>query len=289
MEKFFIECGLQKSRVKFTKNNLISDDIYFTKDGKEAINKLLWYLNIERKDEVLIVSTFDTKYVSKCVTCSIFNHAKPSKVLSRKTKAIYAIHDHGFPLVSTLKLRRLANKMKIPLIEDCAHSVTSNYADKASVVGTESDYTIYSFRKVFPTSSGGVKFNNKDEFIEFSKKVLIKPSQEVFWHLSKSLKYHEQRIANYSLLIELTKEKTQVFRAISPHTSPYCFSIIHPNPTLFRNLFNRENEHIFECVSWYGLPIVSFPCHQLIPRSKIINLAELINKTAKKYTDENMD
>lgn len=288
MNKFFIECGRQLDHIQVPKKILQDVNIRFTADGKDAINKLMCHLNLHPEDEVYIVSTFDATYVSKCVTCSIFNHAKPSKVLTDKTKAIYIIHDHGFPFTSMLEMIKLGKKMNIPLIEDCAHSITSKYIGKDGVIGSESDYTIFSFRKVFPVAVGGIGFKSENEFMSFNSDPHLNNSQEILWHLSKSSEYHSQRFINYSLLTDLTRKHVHVYKPIDRNISPYCFSIRHPDPNSFRNLFNIEHAHAFECVSWYGLPIVSFPCHQLIPEQIVVELAEYINQTAQKYKNENL-
>tara|TARA_B100001093_G_scaffold520115_1_gene612826 strand:+ start:19099 stop:19959 length:861 start_codon:yes stop_codon:yes gene_type:complete len=280
MKKYFIECGNQKHDVEITKSKKEKNDIFFTKNGKEAINLLISHLGLCHKDEVLIVSTFNTKYVSKCVTCSIFNKAKPSKVLTNRTKLIYIIHDHGFPLKDFNRYVDISKKNKIPLVEDCAHSITSRYhKEKNRNIGSIGDYTIYSFRKIFPIELGGLGFAKKTEFLNFKKSHKYIQNLDIRYHLKNSLIYHEKRVNNYHKLFDLTKDCNRFSKIIDQQVSPYCFSITHERPNLFRDNFIQLSKDSFECVTWSNLSLVSFPCHQLIPIRKIKQLGLLINKT----------
>ena len=281
MKKYFIECGNHVNNLKISKDPYNKRNIFITKNGKEAINLLLSHLQLSREDEVLVVSSLNTKYVSKCVTCSIFNHAKPSKVFSKNTKLIYIIHDHGFPLKSFQKYKALAKTNNIPIVEDCAHSITSKFQkDNNTKIGTVGHYTIYSFRKIFPIELGGLGFSNESEYTNFKQTHNETFNLIIFSLLAHRLDYHNRRVSHYESLLSLTENSNKVLKIFDENISPYCFSIIHKNPNLFKNAFKKISNDLFECVTWYNLPLVSFPCHQLIPYDEIKNLGMYINQTS---------
>ena len=280
-QKYFIECGNHVHNFQSLEHQDNNRNIFITKNGKEAINLLLSHLKLSPEDEVLIVSSLNTKYVSKCVTCSIFNHAKPSKVFSKSTKLIYLIHDHGFPLKSFEKYKALSETNNIPIVEDCAHSITSKYQkENTRNIGTVGHYIVYSFRKIFPIDLGGLGFSNEDEYANFKKSHQEKSNRFIFNLLAHRSDFHNTRVSHYKHLLSLTENSNKVLKIFDENIPPYCFSIIHKNPDLFKNSFMKISEDLFECVTWYNLPLVSFPCHQLIPHNAIKKLGTLINQTS---------
>ena len=66
---------------------------------------LFRHLALRRDDEVFIATTFDYPHVPACVTCTVFNLAKPSRVLTDRTRAIFVIHEFGVPHPGTPALR----------------------------------------------------------------------------------------------------------------------------------------------------------------------------------------
>jgi DegT/DnrJ/EryC1/StrS aminotransferase family len=118
-----------------------------------GIYTLMRYLELQKQlsnqDNVWITTTTDTHYVSSCVYSAIEQVCPVSRELTNQTKAIFAIHEFGFPHAKLTELRRIADERKIPLIEDCA------YAWDTDGVGTTGDYCIYSLTKKFPVQFGG--------------------------------------------------------------------------------------------------------------------------------------
>jgi hypothetical protein len=127
--------------------------VQYTNSAKSAINAICRKHHLSRQDEVLILTTTDKPYVSTCVSATIFNYAKISRVLSAQTRMIYVIHEFGIVHREIDKIRTLANQRKIPLIEDCAHSPMSHFLSRPS--GSWGDYSIYSLSKHLPIASGG--------------------------------------------------------------------------------------------------------------------------------------
>ena len=68
-------------------------DYVITSSGRKAIDLILDECGLKLSDEVLIATTFNKPNVSSCVTSTIFNHCKPSRVLSDSTRAVLVIHE----------------------------------------------------------------------------------------------------------------------------------------------------------------------------------------------------
>ena len=126
----------------------------FTPSGRAALDAVLTELALAPGDEVLITNASGQTYVSACVTCTVFNHCRPSRVLTERTRAILAIHEYGYPHPELAALATLARARGIPLIEDCAHSLDSSL--DGVPLGSFGDFAIFSLSKVLPVAAGGV-------------------------------------------------------------------------------------------------------------------------------------
>lgn len=179
-----------------TKNFSLQENykfLYYTINAKAAIQAICRKYCLKRTDEVAIFTTTDMPYVSTCVSATLFNYSKISRVLSSKTKLIYVIHEFGAVHESIDQLKKISVSRGIPLIEDCAHSPISNLAGRS--VGFWGDYCIYSLSKHIPVKSAGVvcsktelKFSNEELFDPFKIKDL-KNLIELIPEISKRRSY----------------------------------------------------------------------------------------------------
>ncbi|MEK6899478.1 MAG: DegT/DnrJ/EryC1/StrS family aminotransferase [Nanoarchaeota archaeon] len=80
------------------------------------------------------------------------------KKITKKTKAILIVHTLGIPS-NPEGFRKLCDKNKIILIEDCAHAISTPY--KNSYLGNFGDASIFSFAKEMPNFAGGIYLNNR--------------------------------------------------------------------------------------------------------------------------------
>lgn len=87
------------------------------------------------------------------------------KKISKKTKAIIAVHLHGRP-ADLASIKSLANKYNLYLIEDAAHAAEAVYHGKK--IGNISDFTAFSFyaTKNITTGEGGMLTTNKKKWAE---------------------------------------------------------------------------------------------------------------------------
>lgn len=129
------------------------DSLFFV-NGKGAIHYLVNKYALTRCDEVCIFTSTDSSYVSTCVSATIFNYAKISRVMTEKTRLVYVIHEFGMPFQGISTLAGFCKEKNIPLVEDCALAMDSEIHGKR--IGTFGDYAIYSLSKVFPIDEGGV-------------------------------------------------------------------------------------------------------------------------------------
>ena len=85
--------------------------------------------------------------------------------LGKKPKAIIVVHLYGMP-AQMEKIMRIAQKYEIPVIEDAAEALGSEY--KGRSLGTFGDIGIFSFNgnKIITTSGGGALVSANEEYIK---------------------------------------------------------------------------------------------------------------------------
>jgi len=84
---------------------------------------------------------------------------------SQKPKAIILVHLYGMPSKME-ELMAIAEKYKIPVIEDAAEAIGASYKEKA--MGTFGEIGIFSFNgnKIITTSGGGAMVSNDPKYIK---------------------------------------------------------------------------------------------------------------------------
>ena len=144
-------------------------------NGTVALHLALLALGIVAGDEVIvptftyIASVNAIKYVnakpvfvdSDPVTWQI-NSSKIREKITKKTKAIMAVHIYGHPC-DMKEIKKIAKENKLYIIEDCAEAIGSYYDNKHA--GSFGDIATFSFfgNKTITTGEGGmVCTNNKN-------------------------------------------------------------------------------------------------------------------------------
>jgi len=89
--------------------------------------------------------------------------------ITDKTKAIMCVHYAGNP-VDLDELRAIADKYNLPIIEDSAHAMTSEY--KGQPIGSTGDIATFSFQcvKIVTCGDGGVVTTTNEEIYKKLKK-----------------------------------------------------------------------------------------------------------------------
>tara|TARA_B100000945_G_scaffold80826_1_gene62390 strand:+ start:3286 stop:4431 length:1146 start_codon:yes stop_codon:yes gene_type:complete len=136
------------------------DEVITTVFTCTATNIPLLYMGIKIKFADIDISTMNISVDSV------------KKLISKKTKAIVCVHYGGLPCDMT-ELQKLANKYRIPIIEDAAHALGAKYNNKP--IGCISDYTTFSFQAIkhFTTGDGGM--------LTIKNKNLLKKAKRVRW------------------------------------------------------------------------------------------------------------
>lgn len=129
--------------------------------GTDAIRYIIEKEKINIGDEVFITTTTNSSYVSTCVSATIFNYCKISRLITEKTKAIFVIHTFCFPHPELETLRKIADERNIILIEDCIAAFDS-FNSQNIRLGSVGDYAVYSLRKIFPIKYGGILHSKKN-------------------------------------------------------------------------------------------------------------------------------
>tara|TARA_Y200000002_G_scaffold317178_1_gene275738 strand:- start:6229 stop:7314 length:1086 start_codon:yes stop_codon:yes gene_type:complete len=147
-------------------------------NGTTALHMCLCALEIGKDDEVIvpsftyIASVNAIKYVgANPVFIDSNQHtwnldtSLLEKSITKKTKAILAVHLYGNPCDLKL-LRRFCDKNGLYLIEDVAEALGSSFENK--LLGTFGDVSSFSFfgNKTITTGEGGMVVSNKKKYID---------------------------------------------------------------------------------------------------------------------------
>jgi dTDP-4-amino-4,6-dideoxygalactose transaminase len=99
--------------------------------------------------------------------------------ITERTRAIWVTHLWGFP-AEVDRLRDIADRHGIYLLEDCAHALFAEY--KGRTIGTWGHIGTFSFNmgKQLPTGEGGMAITNDDRLAtELNKRIIFGESPEV--------------------------------------------------------------------------------------------------------------
>ena len=144
--------------------------------GTAALHAACFAAGIEPEDEVLV----PTLTFAASANCVLYLRAKPvlvdinyetgnidlneiRKKITQKTKAIIAVDFAGHP-ADWDKLKKLARKYNLILIDDAAHALGSQYRGK--MIGSIADLTCFSFHpvKTITTGEGGMVITNNKNY-----------------------------------------------------------------------------------------------------------------------------
>jgi hypothetical protein len=240
--------------------------------GRDAISAVLRHLGVTREDEVWIVTTFGVPNVSSHVTSTIFNHCKPSRVLTDRTRAIFAIHEFGVPIANTPELGVLARERGIPLIEDCAHTLDSRTPEWR--VGTIGDYVVLSFSKIFPTMHGGALLGPPVpyEATPLTRRKLEESARVVgeLWPRLSEFS-HFRRESFRGLVSRFERLGLKPLYEITDSITPWFFPVSTPR---WEAIIASANQRGVDCSVWHGSDIVVFPLHQYLDDEDLDLIAE---------------
>jgi dTDP-4-amino-4,6-dideoxygalactose transaminase len=241
-----------------------------TPSGRYGITAIINSLQLKPEDEIYITTSSESAYVTSCVTCTIFNSCKPSRVLTDKTKVIFIIHEFGIPNSKTIELIDYAEDKDIIVIEDCAHTFDSKIEDRR--VGTMGDYAIYSLTKIFPLSEGGVITGPDIETIkpqDYNRLKMQLLEEKLNEYLPLLDKFSQRRVEHFIYLQNKFRDiLMKPVYEIEKNITPYFFPLdTHDcNPELIKD--ELEKRYI-ECGVWWGKNALLLPNHPLLTLSDL--------------------
>jgi len=221
--------------------------------GTSALHLIIRALGIGNGDEVI---TTPFSFIASA-NCILFEKAKPvfvdidektlnidpqkiEKKITKKTKAILAVDIFGHP-ADWGKLKRIARKYKLFLIEDSAEALGSKY--KGKKCGSFGEAAIFGFypNKQITTGEGGVILTNNRKIYQLSKSMRNQGRAENEWHLYQRLGYN-YRISDINCalgIVQLSRIKE-----------------ILKNREKVANLYNKKLNDLPEIVTPYIAPSV---------------------------------
>ncbi|MEK6715201.1 MAG: DegT/DnrJ/EryC1/StrS family aminotransferase [Candidatus Omnitrophota bacterium] len=261
--------------------------VMITINGRMAISLILRSLDLKIDDEIYITTTFEKPNVSSCVTSTIFNFCRPSRVLTDKTKAIFLIHEFGVVHPRIHKLRLIADARNIPLIEDCAHTINSRSNGKA--VGASGDFVVCSFPKIYPIQYGGLLIGMNTSYkptlvqsaiIEKIRNILPK-------YMRLTNEYSQKRRDNFQFLAVKFKELLLLpFHQIDKDVSP---SLFFPLVTdRYEEVMEKASNSKIENALWHGTNIVVLPVHQFLVEEELERIFQVVKSVYEKNHSESV-
>ena len=225
-------------------------------NGTSALHLSLLALNIKKNDEVIVPSiTFIASaaaitYVgAKPVFVDVNEHdwlINPNiieKSITKKTKAIMVVHLHGL-MCDMNKIRNIAKKYKIKIIEDAAQAHGSTYMNKSP--GFYSDVATFSF---YPTKNlgavgegGAILTNDKDIYEKTKRMRAWSHNKNDFFEIS--FNYRMAEFSAISLITKIKFLKNDIKRRIQI-AKKYKKYLSTKNYSNFNEKINKHSYHIF--------------------------------------------
>lgn len=132
----------------------LEDDETFFPRASYALYGALKHIGVGKGDEVVIVKTFGSDFISGCVTSAIEATGASWRLRGwtqeNKVKAVVVVHEFGIPVYQQRDLNFIewAHQHGVPVIEDCAWMWRK--------VFDESEYAVCSLQKIFNMNYGGL-------------------------------------------------------------------------------------------------------------------------------------
>jgi dTDP-4-amino-4,6-dideoxygalactose transaminase len=158
--------------------------------GHAALHLLLLMLGVEPGDEVITPSfnnAADFQAIRACGANPVFvdiledtlciDTSKIESLITEKTKCIIAM-DYDIFICDHDRLKEIAQKNKIPVLHDAAHSFGSYY--KSEPIGKQHEYTMFSFdpvKTITCIDGGAIVVKGKDKIKRLQAKRLIGMTQ----------------------------------------------------------------------------------------------------------------
>ena len=172
--------------------------VVLTRSGREAIALAMRHWNVGRGDEVLVPAYNCGSEISPAISTGarvlMYRVDRKAEIdiddirrrMSERTKAVFVTHYFGRP-VDLRALGPFCRQSGAKLLEDCAHSVFG------ARVGGIGDAAVFSLRKTFPASDGGILALRPSGDGEADLRIQAPPSLEARGALSLGKRWLQRR------------------------------------------------------------------------------------------------
>ncbi len=160
-----------------------NDNVLALNSGTGALHIALTLLNIKEGDEVIstAMTAEPTNTTIKLMGAKVVWGDVDSKTglldptsvrekITERTKAIVVVHYSGM-VCNMNEFNKISKEFNIPIIEDCAHALSSQYNGKP--VGSNSEITCFSFQaiKQMTTVDGGAISFSSNKYMEEARRL----------------------------------------------------------------------------------------------------------------------
>jgi aminotransferase EvaB len=130
--------------------------------GTDAIKLSLKVLGVKQGATIGAIVELGAKPVFiDCDDTFCMNVDKVKSKISRKTKAIVPVHFTGY-MTDMIKLKKISNKYKIPIVEDACQSILGSInKKKAGAWGEFGAFSLHPLKNINVWSDGGIITTNK--------------------------------------------------------------------------------------------------------------------------------
>lgn len=180
------------------------------------------------------------------------DETKIEKLITPKTKAIVPIHFGGKP-VEIKKIRDIAKKYNLLVIEDAAHALGSSINSQR--IGSFSDMTIFSFHAIKPitTGEGGAVLTDNKEYAQTLRKIRSHGIQKKALYNSDMLQMgYNFRLTDIAAALGLSQlKKLDLFLAKRNEIASYYDEVFKDNKLfLTQKLENdtRSSRHLYPII-----------------------------------------
>lgn len=248
--------------------------VYFTESGKHAIRIIAEFHGLSRDDETCIITSSNSSFVSSCVTSTLFNFCKVSRVLTDKTKLIFVIHEFGFPCEQVETWGEAANHRKIPMVEDIAHSLTSSFEGRP--LGSFGDYAIHSLPKSLCLNKGGILLSSSKDV--GAKLPMNRTLRNAFKKESQMLHWaHDRRRFMFECLSSVVSEP--LIYNFTEGSNPFCLAY-KVSSDIYSQAIQRAESYKIELLRTHNSGWITIPLNPWYSDSDVARLIEFTKQVS---------
>lgn len=251
--------------------------------GTSALHVALLALGIKEGDEVITVShTFraTVSAIRYCGATPVFVDIDPKTYvmdveqvenkITNKTKAIVPVHLYG-NMVDMFKLKIIAEKYNLPIVEDCSqsHGSTINGV-KSGTIGNVGTFSFYPGKGLGALGDAGCIVTDDDYIYEFAKKIRSWDDNTIGYNYRMSNLQAEFLRIKLKVYNDILEEKKQIAKYYDDNLiKSFCFvnsnveHSYHVYPIIVskRKQFVEKISNMVETKTHYDRPVHKYFSH----------------------------